>query len=318
MRPDTSWEPARPRASSAAVGATPAPIRTVDLDDRRTLVVRPMMVADAAQLRDHFASLPERDRCSRFFTSQVPSDKLVRRWAGMAEEGGLSLAAVVLDGTGPGTFVAEAGYARLDNGNGELALSVSAGWRGWLGPFLLDALVEEAAARGIPNLEADIRLLNRTMLALVRSRGYATIDHDDAGTVRVVIGTKGRVPTWPPQDIRPRVVACARGGRWRAEDAVRAAGFLVLTCPGPLGRPRGRCPALHDNRPCPLASQADVVVMAIRDDELAVDLVAAHHRQHPDVPLVREGDPNGVRDGEVLPRPVAPEELVAELRARLP
>ena len=42
-------------------------------------------------------------------------------------------------------LVAEAGYALLPDGNGEFALTVAAGWRGWLGPYLLDAIVTAAA-----------------------------------------------------------------------------------------------------------------------------------------------------------------------------
>ena len=49
-------------------------------------------------------------------------------------------------------IVAEADYFLLDNGNGELAVTVAADWRGWLGPYLLDALIEAAAARGVANL----------------------------------------------------------------------------------------------------------------------------------------------------------------------
>ena len=72
-------------------------------------------------------------------------------------------------------LVAEAGYARLPDGNGEFALTIASGWRGWLGPYLLDALVAAAAARGVPNLQADILLTNVRMLALVKQRGYVTL-----------------------------------------------------------------------------------------------------------------------------------------------
>jgi len=74
----------------------------------------------------------------------------------------------------------------LPDGNGEFALTVAVGWRGWLGPYLLDALVAAAAARGVPNLEADILVSNVRMLALVSKRGYVTLSHD-ASQLRVAI-----------------------------------------------------------------------------------------------------------------------------------
>ena len=53
------------------------------------------------------------------------------------DEGGYRLVAVV---AGPqDRIVAEAGYALLPDGNGDFALTVAAGWRGWLGPYLPDA-----------------------------------------------------------------------------------------------------------------------------------------------------------------------------------
>lgn len=76
--------------------------------------------------------------------------------------------------------------AILPDGNGEFALTVADGWRGWLGPYLLDALVAVAAARGVPNLQADILVSNIRMLALVSNRGYVTLDRE-ASQVRVAI-----------------------------------------------------------------------------------------------------------------------------------
>jgi hypothetical protein len=75
----------------------------------------------------------------------------------------------------------------LPDGNGEFALTVAAGWRGWLGPYLLDAIVTAAAARGVPNLEADVLYENTRMLTLLASRGYVTLRGQSA-EVRVAIG----------------------------------------------------------------------------------------------------------------------------------
>ena len=40
------------------------------------------------------------------------------------------------------TLVGEAGYTLLSDGDGELAITVDPEWRGWLGSWLLDALVD--------------------------------------------------------------------------------------------------------------------------------------------------------------------------------
>jgi len=82
--------------------------------------------------------------------------------------------------------VAEAGYAILPGGDGEFGLAVAPGWQGWrLGSRLLDTLIAAAAARGIPNLQADILLVNARMLALLSRRGYVTLGRYEFSEMRV-------------------------------------------------------------------------------------------------------------------------------------
>ena len=103
------------------------------------------------------------------------------------DEGGYRLVAVV---SGPeNALVAEAGYAILPDGDGEFALTVAPGWRRWrLGRYLLGAVAAAAAARGVPNLQADIMLGNARMLALLRHRGYITLHRDEFSDMRIAIG----------------------------------------------------------------------------------------------------------------------------------
>ena len=56
--------------------------------------------------------------------------------------------------------------------------------------MLLDALVAAAAARGVPNLQADILASNVRMLALVADRGYLTLERRGS-RVRVAIDAAG-------------------------------------------------------------------------------------------------------------------------------
>jgi hypothetical protein len=156
----------------------------VSLSDRRTLTVRTVTEADVEGLDALFEGLSEDDRYYRFFGLSHPGRRFLEQMARAEDEGGYRLVAVVSGAENQ--LVAEAGYALLPDGNGEFALTVAGGWRGWLGPYLLDALVAVAAARGVPNLQADILVSNIRMLALVSNRGYVTLDRE-ASQVRIAI-----------------------------------------------------------------------------------------------------------------------------------
>jgi ribosomal protein S18 acetylase RimI-like enzyme len=285
--------------------AHPTDRRTITLPRGDTLVIRAVTPADVDRLKALYAGLDERDTYRRFFSVFRPRDAFFERMAAPEERGGFGLVAAVA-GTAPGgddRIVAEAGYTLLPDGDGELAITVAASWRGWLGPYLLDALLEAAAARGVANLQADVLVTNGPMLALVRSRGYATVDHPDGTLVRVTIGAAARTPSWPPERDRPRVLVESPGGRWHAEDGARAAGLQVIVCPGP-GASRSRCPALEGHT-CPLVAGADAVVIShpLPDDRW-VALPDAHRAVHPGVPVCMEVAPaHDVPPGEqAVPR----------------
>lgn len=240
--------------------------RRVELG-RRMLEVRPVATGDVDALADLYATLDPDDRRTRFFTFYRPGRDFFVRMASVQERGGFGLVAVV-DPDAPGArIVGEASYNLLPNGDGELGITVAAGWRGWLGPYLVAALCDAAAARGVPNLEADVLIGNRPMLAVLRSRGAANLTHPDWTVVRVVIGTHGDAPSWPGSHDRPRVLVETPGGSWAAEGAAREAGIDVIVCNGPTRR-RRPCPALQ-GRPCPLAAGADAIVACPepRDEE---------------------------------------------------
>lgn len=174
---------------------------TVSLSDGRILTVRTVTEADVEGLDGLFESLSEEDRYYRFFGLSHPGRKFLKQMARAGDEGGYRLVAVVSGAEDK--LVAEAGYALLPDGNGEFALTVADGWRGWLGPYLLDALAAAAAARGVPNLQADILVTNIRMLALVSNRGYATLGRE-ASQLRVAIDAAQPRPS-------PRYVAPLRG-----------------------------------------------------------------------------------------------------------
>lgn len=98
-----------------------------------------------------FQGLCDEDRHHRLFNRRGPARKFLEQRTRAEDEGGDRLVAAV---SGPeDALVAEAGYAILPDGDGEFALTVAPGWRGWrLGRYLLDVIVAAAAARGVPNL----------------------------------------------------------------------------------------------------------------------------------------------------------------------
>ena len=281
--------------------------RQVRLPDGALLTVRAVASSDADGLLALYDGLSDEDRHRRFFSGFRPPRSFVERLTSVADRGGYGVVATVdgggdaADGGGagdgaPGTpaarLVGEASYDLLPNGDGELGITVAADQRGWLGPFLLDALCEAAAARGVPDLEADVLVTNRRMLALLRSRGEASLRSDDWTTARLVVGTAGHTPVWPggagtgPDD-RPRVLVEVPGGRWHAQGDAEAVGLEVVACSGPGGTGR-RCPVLA-GRPCPLAEAADVIVASnIPDDERWRRVVDAHADLHPGVPVCVE------------------------------
>jgi RimJ/RimL family protein N-acetyltransferase len=281
--------------------------RRVDLPDGRALVVRPAQPTDVDGLELLYAALSSDDLHLRFFSVYHPPRDFFDRMAAAADEGGCCLVAAVDDPVP--RIVGEAEYFLLPNGNGELAITVAPDWRGWLGPYLLDALLEAAAAHGVPNLEAEVLVENRRMQAVLRRRGYATVDASDLSEVRLTVGTTGPTPTWPGAHARPRVLVEARGLWWAGEQAAKAAGMEVLVCPGPH---RGaRCPALDGQR-CPLVEGADVVVCALPAAASGGELRAAHATRHATTPVVVPGP--ATRPGEFALWSTSDDALVGLLR----
>ena len=278
------------------------------------LQIRPIENRDVPGLAALYDGLDPDDRYRRFFSAYHPPSAFFERLTTVAERSGVGLVAVWVPGGGSTEeIVADAEYEMLPNGDGELAITVAASWRGWLGPWLLDALLDAARARGVPNLEADVLATNGPMLALARARGCVSLDRGDWSVVRVLIGATTRVPTWPGGDREPRLLIEGIGCGWRAEHAVRRPGLRVIACPGPTAR-RMRCPAMA-GRPCPLAADANLIVVCLPlDAEKRDELLAAHSILHPGVVVCVDSDASDRRPGVVvLPR--TKPEVVAVVRA---
>jgi hypothetical protein len=267
--------------------------RIVELPGDRELEIRSMRGTDAPGLIALYSGLGDDDLYYRFFSGHAPPESFVERMALVGERGGIGLVAVLKTPGEAPVLVGEASCELLPDGNGELGITVAGRARGWLGPFLLDTLAQEAARRGIAGIEADVLVTNGRMLALLRRRGYAVMEHSDSpAIVRVLFATAERVPGWPGPHDRPRLLLEVPGGRWRDHEAAQAAGYQVLACPGPSGQWHG-CPALR-GEPCPLVQEADLVLDLVSAGQDG-SLMEAHRRLHPSVPVCVQLPP-GYRD----------------------
>ena len=263
---------------------TPPPAtEVIDIGRGRTLEIRPTTADDAELIHELYQPMSTDDLHRRFVSAAAPQPKWCRRWASVGERGGHGLIAIVHDGD-QHTVIGEAGYALRPDGDGDLAVAVAPGWRGWLGSYLVELLTQHAAAHGIDNLQADVLLENRPMLTILRRRGSVSLEHVD-GTVRLTIGTVGYTPSWPPKATGHKLLVAAAGGRWSGERAASQAGCVTAVCSGPSGRTRAGCPVLSGER-CPLADHADAIVISLDpDDPRTEQLVALHRRQRPGVPI---------------------------------
>jgi hypothetical protein len=260
------------------------------------MVVRPIGPDDLGAVRWLHERLSPDAVYRRFFTSVLPQPGFFDRLTRVEERGGFGLVAVVEPGTEEERLVGEIDIEPLANGNGELAIVVDAGWRGWLGPYLVELASREAARRGIPNLEAEVLTCNRPMRAVTRSRGEAFLPTSDWQEVRVLFSTTGPAPGWSPGE-RTRVLVEQRGVAFDAVAGLQAAGFEVIACAGRTsGRPA--CPLLTGGV-CRLAADADAIVVAMAPSDERDRLVAAHRAAGVPVAVV-EPNPRHPIDADVL------------------
>ena len=108
----------RDRATGHPLGVP----RTLDLPSGERLLVRHVQPADADALRSFYEELDDDATFRRFFTPVLPPPAFFDHLASIADRDGCSL--VVVD-VASHTIVAEADYELLQNGNGEMAMTVS-------------------------------------------------------------------------------------------------------------------------------------------------------------------------------------------------
>lgn len=282
-----------------------------------TVTLRRLAPSDIDGLEALYRSLPPSERYQRFFT-EAPRRGTLEGYAGILTSRGFGVVAVSDDGT----VVGEAGYAPLAGGDGEFGITVAPDCRG-LGHVLLDAVVDHAAAAGVPALQADVLADNLAMLRLAAKRGYARLDTGDHRILRILIGTATPVPPWPAGTPHPRLLVESPGCSWRGAIEAHIAGLQLIYCPGPSSLRPGHCPALH-GRPCPLVEGADAVVVALRaDDPSRGALTPIHRFCHAHIPVLLQEGPGEGRpawlpdDMSTLPADASPTEIIRTVRDTL-
>jgi ribosomal protein S18 acetylase RimI-like enzyme len=246
------------------------------------LLVRRATADDFAGVTDLYGRLEQHDRYRRFFTGGMPTEETVRSWLG--NPGNLVVVA-----ERDGVVVADAGVARSPDGRLELGIAVEPDHRGWLGPYLLDLVLRLAADSGGGAVVAEVLATNGPMLRLLAARGIALLPSNDPAVVRLLLGTRTAVPTFPTGHTatgRPRVLLELGAGGSMAAIALERAGYEVVSCRGPEATStrarRWRCPLL-EGAPCPLVEGADAVVLADATDRAPMDaqvLEALEHDAH--------------------------------------
>ena len=236
------------------------------------LRIRTATAADVNGLvRLYLEDLSPEDRWTRFFSGYRPDPGFVRQLISLGEVGGRVFVAV----TGEGRIVADAGWSMLPNGNGELWVTVAPDHRGGLGTAMVATLTREAAAAGVPNLEAAMLRANLPMRSILRHRPSAIVGLDDWDVVRVVVSTEtGEVPGWGPRCGHPRVLIENRSGQWRSHEEHLPPEAEVLVCRGPRTQ---ICPLLH-GATCPLVSGADQVVWDLAGEPGGQEVLRAHRQ----------------------------------------
>jgi GNAT superfamily N-acetyltransferase len=258
---------ARPGPSPDSEGMPPVAANPPDV------VVRSAGPHDVPAIADFYRLLSPTSFSERFMSRR--SEAVIVALAALeARRGDVAVVAVLPDDNS--NVVGEARYVPTGSHCAEFALAVLDDVQGHgVGGRLLDALLAEAAARGLDRLAAAVAGGNDRMLRLARRLGWVLVEplDDDVGVIE--IATAGGMPGWPAGG-RRRVLV--ESPTWRDTPEVvmlRAAGVAVRRCPGPRPGTPG-CPLVVDSA-CRLAEGADEIVDLLPDDVPACAAVRAEH-----------------------------------------
>jgi hypothetical protein len=268
---------------SPAASPAPPPVPTLPAEERidaadQPLVVRRPGPADLDALIRFYDTLPPMGAHNPFPAASRSDPEPTR---GVDRSPGQSDRLIAVYATG--AVVADGGWQRTGDGDGELDLVVAPDehlHHDRLAGFLLDALIVSARAAGIRNLRTTILVNNGPMLALLHERHYAALGHEDHTVAHVSVAVGAETPEWAPGHDRPRVLIEGGGLGWIPMGAIRSLDVDVRLCPGPRSPAGPVCPIL-EGRPCPLVEGADAVICAVAPDRGRDRLLADHRARQP-------------------------------------
>ena len=160
---------------------------TIELKDKRSLLLRPAVAADSNAIRDLFHSMSEGDVYTRFFRKvRELSGQDVQRLCNVNFENEVAFVAVSGTRENP-RIVAHACYFIDPSTNfGETAFMIGPQWQGCgLGGALQRRMIEHAKARGLRGFVADIMSSNANMIRLAKSGSSEVSVESNGTTLRV-------------------------------------------------------------------------------------------------------------------------------------
>ena len=161
--------------------------QTVTLKDKRTVLLRPAVSSDAAEIRNLFHGMSVEDVKTRFFrTVRGLSDSDVQRLCNVNFENEVAFVAVAGTRENP-QIVAQSCYFIDPSTNlAETAFMVSPAWQGsGLGKAMQQRMAEHARARGVLGFVAEILSINAHMIKLANAGSSNVRVEPNGETVKV-------------------------------------------------------------------------------------------------------------------------------------
>jgi len=159
----------------------------VILKDGRVAHLRPSGPADEAEFLQAFERMSNDARYMRFMrVVREPDRARLRAVLASFPEGGIGIVATVPADDGIDIVGSAVAVFAADRVRCEFAITVGAAWGGTgLATALMRALIDEAARRGLKEMEGFVLSQNQSMLRLARRLGFRIESEPGDPTVRV-------------------------------------------------------------------------------------------------------------------------------------
>ncbi len=161
--------------------------QTVTLKDKRTVLLRPAVSSDAAEIRNLFHGMSVEDVKTRFFrTVRGLSDSDVQRLCNVNFENEVAFVAVAGTRENPEIVAQSCYFIDASTNLGETAFMVSPRWQGCgLGAALQQRMAEHAKGRGVLGFVAEILSVNKHMIKLANVGSSNVRVESEGETVKV-------------------------------------------------------------------------------------------------------------------------------------